>query len=254
MDYYQILAISYFSVFGLWWALYSKSLKFLYPAGQHKIQRPWVQTGLVLLAAVLVIAIGWLYSKGFLVPEYRLGSVRLSECLNQMIIFSPIPLMIMLSRQTFHSAWLPWRYAGPRLALGLALGLIAIFIFYALSSARHIDDILLDVFHLQNAHLAVQIFLEDLAIALLLSRLSSALSAKSFVLAILAVAVLFSVGHIPASLESGVPVSQIFVRSTFDAGLTFAAGFTLYKSKDFLWLFPIHYSMDMMQFYSGLTP
>jgi hypothetical protein len=99
----------------------------------------------------------------------------------------------------------------------------------------------------------VQIFLEDFAIALLLSRLSAALGPKYFIGAIVAVSILFPLGHLPSNLEAGVPILQALANLAVDGILVFVIGLFLYRSKDFLWLFPIHFAMDMMQFYSGIT-
>ena len=90
----------------------------------------------------------------------------------------------------------------------------------------------------------VQVFLEDLTIAILFVRLSSAVG-KPWATAV--VACLFAAGHIPAMVSGGASWTEIawLVR---DAGLGAVAILVLQRSRDIVWFWCIHFSLDMTQF------
>jgi hypothetical protein len=252
-SYYTILTISYLVALGVWWLLSKKYSDTLIHTETVPAKKPWIQTGLVLLCAVATVLIGRLYASGYLFPDFKIGTLRVGESLNQVLIYSPFPLYVLITKQSLSSVWLPSHNWKMRLLLGLALSLVALVSFVLLSDKKSLWEVLRNVYHVQNTHHAVQIFFEDFAIALLLSRLSAALTAKYFGWAILVVAILFPLGHLPGNLDAGIPLLQALASLSIDAALVFTVGIALYKSKDFLWFFPIHFAMDMMQFHSGLT-
>ncbi|MCB0496180.1 MAG: hypothetical protein KDC79_08590 [Cyclobacteriaceae bacterium] len=249
LSYYQILAISYISVLVIWWMLLYRFPGNLMGTKNHLIKRPWAQSGLIILAALFTILIGKLYTAGYLLPKFEIGQIHVSEGINQLLIYAPFPLFVFFSRQSFSSVWLTPKNWYVRLSIGFALSLLAISIFTVLEGQSITISLLGDLFHLKNLDFGVQIFMEDFAIALLLSRLVAALGKKYFIVALSIVAVLFALSHIPYNLQQGEPLQTIILDRTFDASLTFIIAYLLYYSKDFLWFFPIHYAMDMMQFH-----
>ncbi|MFZ6013162.1 MAG: type II CAAX prenyl endopeptidase Rce1 family protein [Bacteroidota bacterium] len=252
LNYYYLLTTSYLTALLIWWVV-QKTLKGIWDKTLAvKFQRPWLEVALVMLAAVATVLIGQLYSSKFLLPPFKLGVIRVSECFNQLLIFSPFVFYMIVRKQGLATGWLSREKAGARFLAGVMLGAVAIGVFVMLSRQRNYFTVLADVFHVRNVHYAVQIFIEDLAIALLLARLSDALGRKGFIYAVLVVAFLFSIGHLPAKLEDGVPLVQGLVDVLLDMALVALVALFLYRSKDILWFFPIHFAMDMMQFYSGV--
>jgi hypothetical protein len=252
LTYYQILTRSYLVAISLWW-VFSKMFPEAFVAKEeYSIKRPLVQVGITLFCVVVVIIIGRIYASGYLFPDFTFGSFRVGETLNQMLIYCPFPLFLIISKQTLSSAWLPTKKFAPRFLLGIGLSMVALVVFVLLSNKKSISVVAPSVFNIQNTHHLVQVFLEDLAIALLLSRLSASLKPNYFVGAIVAVSVLFPLAHLPNNLQTGAPMWQVLTSLAMDGVLVFVIGLVLYKFRDFLWFFPVHFAMDMMQFYSGL--
>lgn len=250
--YYLVLAVSYSVALYAWWIILIRSKK-IKPKEAIKLRKPWLQVGGILLMAILTILIGQLYTNGYLMPNYSFQSLNVSECINQILIYSPFPLFIIATRQTFNSAWLSTSAVTFRIAVGFGLGFLAIGVFVMISQQRDFAKVILDVYHLKNTQHLVQVFMEDFAIALLLSRLAGALGKKYFIIAIIVVGLLFSLGHIPNNLSEGLNFSSILIDRLIDAGLLIGVCLLLNKSKDFLWFWPIHFAMDMMQYYSGVN-
>ncbi len=253
LNYYYVLSASYGSALLLWWMIQ----RFILPIwnrqeGPVSSKNPWAQVGWVLLAAVLTILIGRVYSAGYLVPEFTIGTVRVAESCNQLLIYSPFVLYLVFWKQPLSTAWIPTSKIGVRLIIGLLLGIMAAGIFVLLSHRRDVFSVFADVYHPKNIHHAIQVFLEDFAIALLLSRLLVAMGPRRFIIAVLIVSFLFSFGHLPAALEQGQTLLSAMVQALLDMAVVFGIAFFLQKSRDILWFWPIHFAMDMMQFYSGL--
>lgn len=249
--YYFVLIASYGVALLGWWLASSKFPSLLVNQPQNKIQKPWLQVVGVIVAGIITILIGRLYSLGFLLPKLNIDDLNISESINQLLIFIPFFIFLLITKQSWASAWLPFKSWYYRLGAGIILSIMAILVFVVLSQKRSLGDVISNVYHIKNTHYLVQIFMEDFAIALLLSRLATALGSKFFIWALMIVGVIFAGGHIPNNLEDfGVTFSLISL--SLDAGLLIFAGVLLYRSRDFLWIWPIHFAMDMMQFYSGL--
>jgi hypothetical protein len=250
--YYLILATSYGTALILWYIILSRRKK-LNNLKTFELSKPWLQVAGVLLSAILTILIGRLYVNGYLVPALKIGALNVSECINQILIYLPFPIFLLATRQTLNSAWLSTNDGIQRIAIGIGLSIIAVMVFVSMSQQRKVLDVILDVYHLKNTQHLIQVFMEDFAIALLLSRLAGALGKKYFIVAISAVGLLFSLGHIPNNLNEGINLTSLFLNRFIDAGLLIGVCLLLNKSKDFLWLWPIHFAMDMMQYYSGIS-
>ena len=199
-----------------------------------------------MLAVLLVIGVGQLWSQGWLLPED--GALRLlAASVNQLLIFSPMGLLLLWRRQRLSTAWLPLDRVPVRVGLGVVLATLAIVAFHFVRGA---DDVGLigrwaATWSPRGVDKLVQVFLEDAAIAILLCRLGSALRRPT--LAVVAVGVLFAAAHIPAMLSKGAEASE-FARLVLDAGLAVVVLGTLQRSRDIWWFFPVHFAMDMTQF------
>lgn len=208
-----------------------------------RFRRPWVEVGLAFLAVLAVIGIGQLYVRGFLVPE-RHGAVW-AKCANQLLIYAPIPLLLALRRHPLSSAWLPTKWIPVRLGIGLALALLALASFHL---ARGTGEGFLSgvsrTFRIENADEALQVFLEDLSIAVLMVRLGAALGRGR---ALIIVALLFAGAHVPGMLAQGAP-GVAYASLLLDAALAVTVLAILQRSADIWWFWWIHFAMDMTQF------
>ena len=206
--------------------------------------RPWIEVGWALLAALAVILIGQLYSHGLRIPAR--GSWRpLAESVNQIVIFAPMLALIPLRRHSWETAWVRRDHVLVRLAIGIGLATLAI-IAYTLVRGATPDPwtVLTRVYRPTNAHIAVQVLLEDIAIAILVVRLAAAIGARK---SVLAAAVLFSAGHIPALLTVGLTSKEV-LGLLRDAVLAAGVLSIALRAADVWILWPVHFAMDMMQF------
>jgi hypothetical protein len=90
----------------------------------------------------------------------------------------------------------------------------------------------------------VQVFLEDLTIAILFVRLAGAIGK---LWATVVVACLFAAGHIPVMVSQGVTSTELLGLFR-DAGLGVLAILVLQRSRDVVWFWFIHFCLDMTQF------
>lgn len=221
----------------------------IWPAtDQVLFARPWLELGLLLAAIIGIILVGQLYQAGYLLPN-RAPFSPIAEMANQVLIFSPLLLLLLLRRQSLHTALLPSRRLGPRALSSLTLAALAAFAYsLAVRDFGRIPDAMMAETELGRlpSH-AVQVFLEDFAIAMLLVRLAAVL--RSEWAAGLGVAALFPALHVPAMLSTGEGLSTA---NFANLGLDFAIGVVvmvgLLKTRDVLWLFPTHFLMDVAQF------
>mgnify|MGYP001609212924 FL=1 len=243
MNHSAVLAISYSLVCGLWLGL-SRAL----PYWQHPVrcafERPWRELGLALAAAVAVVGLGQLWSHGVRVPGGGPWE-PFAESVNQLIIFSPILFLPVVRRQGQPSAWLPPDAALPRLGIGLGLALVALTLYAGLETgAPSWIATLSRVFRPRNAPYAVQVLAEDIALAVVVVRLAAALGAGR---AILITAALFAAGHLPSLMSAGASGAEL-VGLVRDFGLTAIVLGSAWRGADVLWLWPVHFALDMTQF------
>ncbi|MDP9200523.1 MAG: hypothetical protein M3P26_01135 [Gemmatimonadota bacterium] len=205
MGHPEVLAIAYGTVCLLWLAA-SRPLPYWRSPKRPSFDHPWREVGFALLAALLVIGLGQLWLRGVRLPNHTAWR-PVFESINQIAIFSPMLLLLLWRRQTLASAWLPGRHVAPRLAIGLGLAVIALAIYTALErGAPSFLSTLQRVFDPGNSHVAVQVLLEDITIAILMVRLGAALTNKW---AVIVAAALFAGGHIPTMVSEGASSVQM---------------------------------------------
>ncbi|MGP1273422.1 MAG: hypothetical protein ACTS22_08805 [Phycisphaerales bacterium] len=222
----------------------------LWPACERvDLPRPWLDVGLFFVAAIGVITVGQLYMAGWLLPTAGpLG--WLAEAANQALIFASIPLLLILRRQGPSTALLSGQKLGRRALAGVLLAAAAIGAYIAAAPATAGDVADAARAELADGRLlahAVQVFMEDLAVAVLLVRLAAAL--RSEWAAGVGVALLFAGAHIPAMLAGGDLVEPVaYLHRGLDATIGVVVMVGLLKTRDLLWLFPTHLALDLTQF------
>ena len=206
--------------------------------------QPWREVAFAILACGAVVAVGQAFVHGYLLKAQ--GSFeQLIKAINQIIIFSPIFLLLAIRRQGLDTAWLPLDRVWQRLLVGLVLALSAILAFtLTRAGSDNWLTVLPRVYSLKNLSFAVEVFCEDMAIAILFVRFQAAMGA---LLSIVLVSVLFAAAHLPTLIALGVPVGgTVFL--FLDAGLGMLALTVLRRSQDIWWFWCVHFAMDMMQF------
>lgn len=246
MDHSLVLALAYTAVCTVWWGI-SRVVP-LWPARPGPVfARPWRELGFAVAGVVGVLLLGQLWLRGFRL-DARGAWAPVAESVNQVLIFLPLLAPPILRRQGWASAWIRTDALPLRLALGAGLALLALFIYSALETgAPSWGTSVVEVIRPTRTHLAVQVLLEDLAIAILFVRMAAAFGPRS---AVIGVAFLFALGHVPTMLASGL-VGAEFLGVVRDFGLGILVAGTVWRGADIAWLWPVHYSLDMTQYLSG---
>jgi hypothetical protein len=238
-----VLFVAYASV-ALLWLAFARVLPYWRQPERPTFAHPWREFAFAMGACVLVLLIGQLYMRGIRLPN-RGGWRPLTESINQFAIFLPVVLLPILRRQPTNSVWLPGGNVLPRLGVGVLLAAIAFLIFLALEERAPPPGLATArLFSLNSVPIAVQVFLEDVTIALLFVRLAAALSLRW---AVAATATLFALGHVPAMLADANAPAELggLIR---DVALGVMLLGVVWRSGDILWFWPVHSVMDLTQF------
>ena len=248
MNHSWLLATAYAAICAMWWGL-SRLIPLWRDAQRPQFAQPWREVGIVLLAVVGTLLLGQLWVRGI-----RLNMTGpwapVGESINQIIIFGPIIAVPILRRHGWASAWIRRDQIAIRLAIGLVLALVALLLFSTLErEAASWSDAVREVFAPSRAHLAVQVLLEDVAIAILFVRVAAAMGPRR---AVMIVAALFAAAHIPSMITRGDTGAEL-VALLRDAGLAMLVVGTAWRSADIAWVWPVHYALDMTQFLGRAT-
>jgi hypothetical protein len=227
------------------WLFASRLLPEVWPSERSEaIERPWREFGIALLGAGGILVMGQLWTRGIHLPEQGPAGPLLGS-INQVLIFAPILLVLVIRRQPWTSAWLPRPRIATRVIVGLVLASLAV---TAYSLFRESADppwtLIGRIWVYDHADEMVQVFLEDLTIAILFVRLAGAVGTRW---ATVVVACLFAVGHVPVMVSHGATLSELagLIR---DAGLGVLAILVLQRSRDVVWFWCIHFCLDMTQY------
>ena len=249
MNFHHYLGLypAYFSAL-ICWTMIASYYKLNDRGKSIEFQRPWLEFALAILAVIFTLLIGQLYMKSMLLPRPE-GLGILFESINQTLIFSPFILLLVLRKQSPRTAWIPAKDKLRSMLIGIALALIAIFVFL-LSKGKlaHFFPALKSAYSPDNAALLVQVFLEDFAIAICFIRFKSIIGKKW---SIAVVGILFAMAHIPAMMSDGITYENAFGLLA-DSALGIFALIVLSRSKNILWFWMVHFALDMMQFYELL--
>jgi hypothetical protein len=205
---------------------------------------PWREVLAALLAAGGVLLLGQLWLRGVRLPiEGTAGT--LTESLNQVLIFSPFFVLLLLRHQPMETALIPMHRLGSRLLVGVLIALMALGVHLVVRRAFGEDVFLFPrILQFRNLDEAVQVLLEDIAIAIFLVRFAAAMGSKT---TIACVAALFAAGHIPAMVAQGASSAELAGLAR-DVLLGVMVLGTILRSRDIVWFWPVHLVMDLTQF------
>ncbi len=240
---YPALVGAYFVALAGWW-IARRFVRWWPASAAPHLEHPFREFLYALLGGIGVLAIGMLWSRGIRIPEQ--GTLRpVAASLNQILIFCPILLVPIIRRQGRDTVWLGGSKVHYRIGMGLVLGAIAIIVYSYLRIGAAPAWVILSRFvAFDQLDRLVQVFLEDLALAILMVRLAAKIGD---LWSAVGVAALFAAGHIPALLSSGASIGDLGGLMV-DFGLAVGILYTLTKSRDILWFWPVHFMLDMAQF------
>jgi len=239
---YLSLIAGYGAAVGIFWLLYATMKPRFLCRENSTIDKPWLETGLLIVAVIAVIGVGQLWSKNLLLPE----ETWVFEALNQVIIFAPILIILALRGNLSSRAYLPIVSGLPSIVIGLVLAAVALTAYSGasgdLGGALVMAEKMADI---ENLPHVVQVLLEDIAIAALLAFIAAAIGGRT---AVIIVAALFAAAHVPALLAKGFELTEL-ISLVLDAGIGVLVLGAIIASRNVWWFWPIHTVMDLTQFY-----
>ncbi|MEQ9303440.1 MAG: hypothetical protein RJQ14_05945 [Marinoscillum sp.] len=238
------LTIAYLSICLLWFWVDKKGKSWDIQTIQSP-SRPWLDFGIGLIACIGVVGVGQLFSAGYLIP--RTESTFINQAfiwpLNNVIIFSPIILVLIIRRQSLKTIFISSNGILQKFAFGIVTSVVGILIFTGIKGEwARIPEIFISSVQLKTLSNLPAIFFENVALAFLFVRLKWAAGIKG---AIGIPAVLFALAHIPGSIAEGDPVGHIVTFFFLTGSLTTFILYTAYRSRDIIWLGVVHYLMDV---------
>ncbi|QSE98969.1 hypothetical protein [Fulvivirga lutea] len=247
-EHYGSLITSYALATIVWYVLYSYTSfgRFWKDDANPEMQKPSLELLYATFAIIGIIGVGQLYVNNLLIPNS--GNYKLIDALNQALIFSPVFILLLIRKQSTETIWLSKRNVGIRIVIGFGISLIALLVYHLeRNNTAPIGEMLGNVYQPRNISHLVQVFMEDCAIALLFFRLSAWVGQKW---SIAIVAFLFAAAHIPSLISTGASIQEFqnLFLDTLIGTIVFTA---LSKSKDIAWFFPLHFALDMTQYYGG---
>ena len=242
-DFFIPIAVAYMVVCATW-------IVMKWIAGNHwrgetapESKRPWLDFGLVFVAAVGVFAIGQLYRNDWLLPGVEGRMNQVISSINLCIPYLPIFLILVIRKQPLSTVWLSGRSLHWKFATGVVSAIFGLLVFAALrgdlSTLGKIGPRLLQPHSWVHAP---AVFLEAVAVAFVFVRLRWICHPA---LAILIPSVLFALAHVPGSIEEGRAIWEIVAFFLFNTALPAAIFTVVAISKDVIWIAIPHFLLDI---------
>lgn len=207
--------------------------------------RPWLSLGVLALAVVATLGVGQVHVRGWLLPEPNVAL----QALNQLLIFAPIVTVVAMHPQRLVSGGAPLGGALAGLPIGAVLAVGAV-VSYALTRglSAELEQLASFILRTDNLDYAVQVLLEDIAIAALLLRARGVIGARWTVVG---VAVLFALAHVPAMLTEGANMAAELPSLAISVTIGLMVMGAVLATRSIWWVWPVHTVMDITQFYPG---
>lgn len=209
---------------------------------RYEYKRPWLEFALASLAVIGVLLVGRAWSAGLLLNE----TTQLAVMLNQIVIFSPMGALLLIRRQPPETAWVPVDRIHLRLGIGVLLAAGALGV-YALVTrgVGGAGTAITDTLEPGRLHHGVQVLLEDVSIAILLSRFVAAV--RNTWIAVAVVSTLFALSHVPVMLSGGATTADLLMLGA-DVGIGVIILSALVRTRDVWWFWPVHTVLDLSQY------
>lgn len=154
--------------------------------------------------------------------------------------------LLRLRKHPFETAWLPLDQVWKRVLVGVALAWLALLAFTLVrAGSASLFELIPRVYQPKNFSFLVQVFLEDITIAILFVRFRAAVGLR---VAIFVVAALFAAGHIPSLLAQGAQAAEL-AGLVLDTTLGIAVISVVQRSRDVWWFWCVHFALDMTQYH-----
>lgn len=203
-------------------------------------RRPWLEFLWVAVVVVGILGLGELWRQNYLLPR---DAGLLAFSISQLIVWSPLFVVLLLRRQPLQTVYLSGEGLPTKIVTGIVLGAVALLAFLLPRGELHrLGAILEDAGSARAWGHFVPVFLEGVGIVYLFERLRWCVGTRW---AIAVPAVVFALAHVPGSLEEGRGMGHILAFSLFNSAMVVGILWTVWRSRDVVWLGIVHWLMDI---------
>ena len=238
-----MLVTAYLVVCGGWLALATWRPALWPPATPPSTDHPYRDAALAILAIAGVLLLGQAYRAGYLLPTSGESVGRLAWVVDNLLIYSPIALVLAIRRQSPRTVYLSADALATKVAFGLGLGVLSVLLFLLLrGEPGRVMEILASAFEGKRGANFVPVFLEGVALAFAFVRLRWAMGLWP---ALVLPAVLFALAHVPGQIQEGRVLAEMAAFFVLNSVLVSLILYVAQRSQDVIWLGIVHYLMDI---------
>jgi len=213
------------------------------PPTESESNRPWLDLALCVAACAGILAIGQVYRAGWLLPTGDSWQGRLGWTVDNLIIYSPLALMLLTRRQSAETMYLSAAALPQKIVLGLLLGLLAVACYLTVrGEQQQFGEVLSQALAASSLVNFLPVFLEGVALAYGFVRLRWAIGTTA---AVLVPGLIFALAHVPRQIAGERTLAEMAAFFAFNAALVPAILYTVHRSRDVIWIGIVHYLMDI---------
>jgi len=205
--------------------------------------KPWLDLGLGGIAVVGILVLGCAFRSGWLLPRGPGSLSTIYWTLNNLIIFSPVFIVVAVRRQGLETLLLPRDGVLRDAVAGIALGVASAVLYLGLrGEVAKLPAVLSGVVDPKNVANFVPVFLEGVGLAFLFVRIRWAIGHRP---ALLISGFLFAAAHIPRQMAASSPLGTIIAFFILNMLLVPAILHVTFLSRSILWIGMVHYVLDV---------
>lgn len=231
--YFGPLVLAYLSACLVWVIATRLRPKLWPPAPGLSTDRRWLDLGLAGAALLCIFGLNQAHQAGYLLHPGGSAIAPLSVALNQLIVVSPIALVLAVRGQGPETVFLQAAGLPVKLIVALVLGLIATVMY--LWMAGRLSDLpstLLSAVSPRSLERGLQVFVECVAVAFLFVRVRWSFGLAA---ALLVPSMLYAVVQLPRQFEAHLPFPEIAVYFALNTLVPAAILYVVQLSADIIW-------------------
>lgn len=231
--YFGPLLVAYLSACLAWVLATRLRPKLWPPAPVLSTDRPWLDLGLAAGAVLCIVGLNQAHRGGYLLHAGGDAIAPLTIALNQIIIFSPIVVVLAVRGQGPTTVFLQPANLPVKLISGMLLGLMAIGIYVWMAGRlNELPNTLLAAVSPRSLERGLQVFFGCVAVAFLFVRVRWSFGLAA---ALLVPSLLNAFVQLPRQFEANLPVPEIAIYFALNTLVPAAVLYVVQLSGDIIW-------------------
>lgn len=242
-DFFVPIALAYIAVCVVWLVTRAVAQSRWEEEPHRETERPWLDFGMIFVAAISVLGIGQVYRQGWLLPALPGAWGNLTAAINLCIPYVPLFLIVAIRRQPLDTVWISKRALPWKIGTGILAALVGVFVFYgARAELERLPEVVTGLMKSRSWVHAPAVFLEAVAVAFIFVRLRWV---SNSVIAIAVPCTLFALAHVPSGFASDRPLWEIGAFFVFNSALAALIFSVVMRSRDVIWIAIPHFVLDI---------